>query len=178
MLAIIAMMAVKNYIGADPTRLLEEQMNQVTRTVTGLGPVRCPGGCGFLVTWHETHCCGRCAQDSGHGERCDQLPFEEPDDDDEPEAVVRQCASEGCPYQVTWHATHCCGRCENGNGHGEMCARIPFEGYQILCPGGCGFQVTDVHDSHCCGKCESTDGTQHEGGCDKKQFVRTRNQWD
>lgn len=40
----------------------------------------CPGGCGFLVTWHQTHCCNACARtstDEGdgdcnirHGQQC------------------------------------------------------------------------------------------------------------
>jgi len=36
--------------------------------------------------------------------------------------IIKVCPG-GCGYQVTWHATHCCGRCENGNGHGPRCDR-------------------------------------------------------
>lgn len=33
----------------------------------------CPNGCGFLVTWHETHCCDCCKQQIGkHGRRCER----------------------------------------------------------------------------------------------------------
>merc|ERR1712146_217076 len=32
----------------------------------------CPGGCGFQVTWHASHCRGRCAQNNGHVERCER----------------------------------------------------------------------------------------------------------
>jgi hypothetical protein len=36
----------------------------------------CPGGCGYAVTWHKTHCCGRCASGGGgeHGQRCERRP--------------------------------------------------------------------------------------------------------
>merc|ERR1711937_816585 len=30
----------------------------------------CPGGCGFAVTWHKTHCCAACALSGQHGPRC------------------------------------------------------------------------------------------------------------
>jgi len=31
----------------------------------------CPGGCGFVVTWHATHCCAACKSHGGkHGPRC------------------------------------------------------------------------------------------------------------
>jgi CRP-like cAMP-binding protein len=34
----------------------------------------CPGGCGFIVTWHPTHCCRNCAEGTGiHGRRCDRI---------------------------------------------------------------------------------------------------------
>jgi hypothetical protein len=34
----------------------------------------CPAGCGFEVTFHETHCCGQCRDGIGHGPRCDRKP--------------------------------------------------------------------------------------------------------
>jgi len=40
-----------------------------------LPPALCPGGCGFQITWHETHCCGRCAHGDGHGDHCDKRPM-------------------------------------------------------------------------------------------------------
>ncbi|CAJ1339506.1 unnamed protein product [Effrenium voratum] len=33
------------------------------------------------------------------------------------------CACAGCPYQVTWHRSHCCNRCAKGVGHGKWCDR-------------------------------------------------------
>jgi len=35
----------------------------------------CPCGCGFQVTWHDSHCCGTCRDTSGdkHGPRCDKV---------------------------------------------------------------------------------------------------------
>lgn len=36
-------------------------------------PKPCPTGCGFRITWHETHCCDRCAR-GGHSEKCDKAP--------------------------------------------------------------------------------------------------------
>lgn len=33
----------------------------------------CPSGCGFLVTWHSTHCCSSCQRQHGeHGARCER----------------------------------------------------------------------------------------------------------
>mmetsp|Transcript_17941 Transcript_17941/g.41846 ORF Transcript_17941/g.41846 Transcript_17941/m.41846 type:complete len:481 (-) Transcript_17941:131-1573(-) len=33
----------------------------------------CPGGCGFQVTWHKTHCCESCSKHAGkHGKRCEK----------------------------------------------------------------------------------------------------------
>merc|ERR1712046_160528 len=31
------------------------------------------------------------------------------------------CANPACKYQVTWHATHCCGGCARGKKHGPRC---------------------------------------------------------
>merc|ERR1719253_2590036 len=37
-----------------------------------MDPKTCPGGCGFQITWHETHCCDKCAKTNGgtHGPKC------------------------------------------------------------------------------------------------------------
>jgi hypothetical protein len=36
----------------------------------------CPSGCGFLVNWHETHCCNACQHGrGGHGQRCEHKPL-------------------------------------------------------------------------------------------------------
>lgn len=34
----------------------------------------CPAGCGFEVTFHETHCFGQCRDGIGHGPRCERKP--------------------------------------------------------------------------------------------------------
>merc|ERR1719247_384691 len=34
--------------------------------------IPCPGGCGYQVTWHPTHCCALCQQGVGHGSRCER----------------------------------------------------------------------------------------------------------
>jgi len=39
----------------------------------------CAGGCGYVVTWHATHCCKLCAALGTHGPRCDRKAPEEPD---------------------------------------------------------------------------------------------------
>jgi len=39
----------------------------------------CAGGCGFLATWHPTHCCKKCAFRKGcHGSRCEGRPVPPP----------------------------------------------------------------------------------------------------
>jgi hypothetical protein len=41
----------------------------------------CPNGCGFLVTWHDSHCCGACARGSGHhDQRCQRKPLHTQED--------------------------------------------------------------------------------------------------
>lgn len=36
----------------------------------------CPGGCGYLVTWHSSHCCGACSDGTcQHGQRCQKKPL-------------------------------------------------------------------------------------------------------
>lgn len=35
----------------------------------------CPGNCGFMQTWHPSHCCAACANGLGHhGKRCERVP--------------------------------------------------------------------------------------------------------
>jgi len=36
----------------------------------------CPGGCGYLVTWHATHCCAACKRNGKHGPRCERVSAE------------------------------------------------------------------------------------------------------
>mmetsp|Transcript_20347 Transcript_20347/g.46046 ORF Transcript_20347/g.46046 Transcript_20347/m.46046 type:complete len:258 (-) Transcript_20347:86-859(-) len=44
--------------------------------------------------------------------------------DPSPEAeTVRTCARPGCPYQVTFHSSHCCAKCAGKGGHGPRCER-------------------------------------------------------
>merc|ERR1712232_1174871 len=50
-----------------------------------------------------------------------------PENEEEP-ARVRACATPGCAFQATWHATRCCAAC-NGDGnwrHGPKCERKPM----------------------------------------------------
>lgn len=78
----------------------------------------CPGGCGFQITWHPTHCCGRCGDNDGHGERCEMKPV--------PWQEASPCPG-GCGYQFTNHSSgYCCGRCSQNNGHGEQCQQKPM----------------------------------------------------
>jgi hypothetical protein len=52
--------------------LLVDRHNQILST-----NFPCPNGCGFLVTWHGTHCCNACARGSGgHGFRCQRKSLE------------------------------------------------------------------------------------------------------
>merc|ERR1711879_962669 len=40
---------------------------------------------------------------------------------------IRPCQNR-CGFRATWHATHCCRRCEkSANTHGEKCDRLPVE---------------------------------------------------
>jgi len=59
---------------------------------------------------------GMCGKGKGHrkGKRkADDIDREE-----------RPCASAGCPFQATWHATHCCHACEKGmKCHGPKCEK-------------------------------------------------------
>ena len=34
----------------------------------------CPNGCGYMVTWHATHCCEACKTHRQHGPRCQKKP--------------------------------------------------------------------------------------------------------
>ena len=44
----------------------------------------CPSpGCNFRVTWHDTHCCNRCASGRGHGTHCDRDTVPSPSELDE-----------------------------------------------------------------------------------------------
>merc|ERR1712232_569171 len=48
--------------------------------------------------------------------------------EDVPAPPPRACATPGCTFQATWHATVCCAACKNrGNGHhGKRCERTPM----------------------------------------------------
>jgi len=39
-------------------------------------------------------------------------------------AECRACATPGCKFQATWHATHCCHACAAGRGHGPKCEHV------------------------------------------------------
>merc|ERR1719379_3233456 len=34
----------------------------------------CSRGCGFMATWHPTHCCAKCARNGEHGSKCQRMP--------------------------------------------------------------------------------------------------------
>merc|ERR1712110_473156 len=54
--------------------------------------------------------------------QCERTPM--PKEDEAP-AAPRACATGDCPFQATWHPTHCCAACK-GDGtchHGPMCER-------------------------------------------------------
>ena len=59
-------------------------------------PTPCPSGCGYVVTWHATHCCHNCKRKAGsHGPLCKKrpptagnLPLVEADDMMPPEAAL------------------------------------------------------------------------------------------
>ena len=81
---------------ADGTKIIIVEHDDIGSAIKDLFHIRadgsiistnfpCPGGCGFLVTWHETHCCHACSQqhqhnglqgqeqgDGHHGKRCNR----------------------------------------------------------------------------------------------------------
>jgi len=61
--------------GLDMDKLLWKLLRAECYFMKTKDPTTCPSGCGFQVTWHETHCCGKCANGNGHGDRCDRLPM-------------------------------------------------------------------------------------------------------
>lgn len=52
----------------------------------------CARGCGFMRTWHDTHCCNACEMGKGfHGPHCAKIPVESsisPEASDGPEAAL------------------------------------------------------------------------------------------
>jgi len=43
----------------------------------------------------------------------------------------RPCAREGCEYSATWHASHCCGACARGHGHGGCCEKQVYQPAEV-----------------------------------------------
>lgn len=78
-------------------------------------------------------------------------------------APLKKCATEGCDFAVTWHATHCCHACEAGglHKHGGRCEKKQL----MHCPTeGCRFLVT-FHPTHCCEPCKQ--GRGHGPKCEQ-----------
>ena len=58
---------------------------------------RCPGGCGFLVNWHDSHCCRMCKSRNGeHGPHCLQRMADPPDK----RYDVRSLVLLGCSHEA------------------------------------------------------------------------------
>ena len=50
----------------------EQMLAWQAQQLAGVRP--CPGGCGYRVTWHATHCCNACQRHAGqHGPRCERI---------------------------------------------------------------------------------------------------------
>merc|ERR1712232_236957 len=60
-----------------------------------------------------------------HGPRCERKPM--PAKHDAP-VPPKACATVGCPFQTTWHATLCCAGCKDQGkcSHGPRCERKPM----------------------------------------------------
>jgi len=94
----------------------------------------CPGGCGYVVTWHPTHCCAMCAKGGAHGGRCErvstaqQVPaVQQPvalSGTEAARSAVQWACPGGCGFLRTWHASHCCNACLQQPGqHGGRCEK-------------------------------------------------------
>ncbi|CAJ1336634.1 unnamed protein product [Effrenium voratum] len=122
-------------------------------------------GCSFAVTWHATHCCGRCAHSGLHGPHCEQRGK----DAAAAAPARRRCSGKGCSYQATWHPNFCCHACPQGKGHGGKCEQQSFRAGSCASP-GCKFQVT-WHATHCCQACLDRPG-HHGPHCSRVDFSR------
>mmetsp|Transcript_142048 Transcript_142048/g.441698 ORF Transcript_142048/g.441698 Transcript_142048/m.441698 type:complete len:763 (-) Transcript_142048:254-2542(-) len=108
---------------------------------------------------------------------------------------VRACAKPECGFQATWHKTHCCATCANGEGHGHRCERktqpqrdaqaheeapedpaaepktkeerswTEAAKVRACARPECRFQAT-WHKTHCCATCAT--GTGHGQRCERK----------
>ena len=113
-----------------------------------------------------------------------------------PTRILKPCPTDGCSYMVTWHATHCCETCAEGDdaegrpegraegdakggadggaavpgdGHGASCERVVMP--VVPCPGvGCPFTITKQHATHCCSVC-AEGGSRHHPQCDRALFA-------
>ncbi|CAE6960784.1 unnamed protein product [Symbiodinium natans] len=61
-------------------------------------------------------------------------------------ALSRPCPTEGCPYAVTWHETHCCHACSTSGQHGPACERKPC--HQEKQPGAPGPECPQTPQTH------------------------------
>jgi len=88
----------------------------------------------------------------------------------------RPCATPGCAFQATWHATLCCKAC-NGAGycrHGPKCERKPMPEKEdapaplrACATPGCAFQAT-WHATLCCKACNADGNYRHGPKCERK----------
>eukprot|EP00435_Cladocopium_sp_Y103_P038804 s136_g10.t1 len=78
-------------------------------------------------------------------------------------AKHQKCASVGCNFQVTWHATHCCGACASGAQHGPHCEQLVMP--KRCATQGCAFEAT-WHPEYCCHACAGGQG--HGGKCEQR----------
>lgn len=71
----------KETLAADGTKIVTIEKHNGERDIFHLGRngrilatnFPCPNGCGFLVTWHDTHCCTGCKnRDGEHGRQCER----------------------------------------------------------------------------------------------------------
>jgi len=145
---------------------------------TGEGLLQlCPGGCGFLVTWHDTHCCGACVRKNGtHGGLCEQIRADESITlTSDPlsamlEAFKGYAKGKG---KGAWKGKSKCGKRRWKDNRGDDEADVAKKRKVDTpkpCAGNCGLAAT-WHGTHCCAACERTaksDGPPNHGPrCDK-----------
>ncbi|CAK0889784.1 unnamed protein product [Prorocentrum cordatum] len=169
---------VKIYTPTGASLLFQQRISQQFRSLMDrrtqmsekAQPSACPGGCGFEITWHSTHCCALCRDSGGrsHGPKCDKKSSEEKVD----QAGAVPCAN-GCGFIRTWHETHCCDACSvsDGTTHGARCLqRLPLTDAHEPCRGSCGYART-WHATHCCAACKASGGKEHGQKCEQRWYL-------
>jgi len=105
----------------------------------------CPEGCGFVVTWHPTHCCAACKNKIGkHGPKCQQQLIKTSRIETEP--AVHE------PQEMMHVASQCAPVVEEQEQKSPVSVGADDGPKARVCPGGCGFEVT-WHPTHCCQGC-------------------------